>query len=36
MTDIIINITVATDGKPSVQVHKPVTVGKKVASAPKL
>ena len=36
MKDIIINITVATDGKPSVQVHKPVTVGKKVASAPKL
>ena len=35
MTDIIINITVA-DGKPKVEVHKPVTVGKKVKSAPKL
>ena len=36
MTDIIINITVAADGKPKVEVRQPVTVGKKVSSAPKL
>ena len=35
MTDIIINITIA-DGKPKVEVRQPVTVGKKVKSAPKL